>query len=382
MTPRRQNEKAGYATCEKLDYDDVRGKRTNIVNPDTGKLANKTIVSVETPTWFKSAFESNRQLFEQQGIDQKLGGGTPRGEVAAGGYVRKGTTPKKGAVKIEDTGVIRNQTIVSTRAPAWFKSAFESNRDYFESQGVAQQLKAPPRGTGETAAGFADEPVRMKRTNITDPDTGKLINASIVSAGAPTWFKNAFENNREYFEQKGVAEQLKKPQAGAQTNAAGHGKSSPRMKKSNIADPTTGKIYNKTIISKDAPEHFKTAFENNRPYFEKQGVAEKARDPPGKRPTSAPKQRREEHHRSREERSGTRPASAAAKSKHAGDRNGKVSSNERPRSATTPKNKSSGAEKAHSHRHTSAPGAHARASDTSSATSRQQPFQPPPRRHR
>lgn len=381
MTPRGQNEKAGYGTFQKLELDDVRGKRTNIVNPDTGKLANKTIVSVETPTWFKSSFENNRKHFESQGIAQKLGASTPEGEVAAGGYTRKGTTPKKGPVKMADTGVIRNQTIVSARAPGWFKESFESNRDYFESQGVAQNLKAPRMGV-ETAAGFDKEQVRMKRTNITDPDTGKLINATIVSAGAPGWFKNAFENNREYFEQKGVAEQRKQPQAGAQVTAAGNRKSHARMKKSNIADPETGKISNRTIISKDAPEHFKTAFENNRPYFEKQGVAEKVRDSPGKRPTSAPKQRREEHHRSREERSGMRPTSATVKSKHTGDKNGKVSSNERPRSAITPKSKSSGVEKGHSHRHTSAPGAHARASDSSSATSRQQPFQPPSRKHR
>eukprot|EP00930_Biecheleria_cincta_P028940 TRINITY_DN20142_c0_g1_i1.p1 TRINITY_DN20142_c0_g1~~TRINITY_DN20142_c0_g1_i1.p1 ORF type:complete len:379 (+),score=57.85 TRINITY_DN20142_c0_g1_i1:214-1350(+) len=378
MTPRGQNQRAGYGTHEVLN---VRGKRTNIVNPDTGKLANKTIVSVETPTWFKSSFESNREHFEKQGIAQKLGRTTPEGEVAAGGYVRKATTPRKGAVKIEDTGMIQNQTIVSTRAPDWFKCAFESNRDYFESQGVAQHLKVAHAG-GETAAGLPAQQVRMKKTNITDPDTGKLINATIVSSGAPAWFKTAFENNREYFEKQGVAEQ-RKPQAGAETRAAGHQETHARMKKSNIVDPQTGKISNKTIISKDAPDYFKTAFESNRPYFEKQGVAQKLQNSPEKqRPASAPKQQREEHHRSREERSGMRPASATTKSKHTGDRTGKVSSNERPRSATTPKSKTSGAEKAHSHRHTSAPRAHARESDTSSATSRQPAFQPPPRRHR
>lgn len=368
MTPRRP-EKAGYGAYAKLEYDDPRGKRTNIVNPDTGRLANKTILSVETPSW--------RII--------------PEGEIPAGGYGKTGVVPKKGGVKIEDTGAIKNQTIVSPRAPEWFKSAFESNRDYFESRGVAQQLKAPsPRG--EVAAGLTREQVRMKKTNITDPDTGKLINMTKVSAAAPEFFKTSFENNREYFEQQGVAEQRRNP-AGAELKAAGHRKSHTRMKRSNITDPHSGKIQNKTIVSKEAPDHFKTAFESNRTHFEKQGVAEKLRDSPGKRPTSAPKhkreERREDHHRSREERSGTRPTSARSKpaaektGKVSIEKTGKVSSPERPRSATTPKSRSTASpEKAHSRRNPPAPGAHATTSSTSSTTSRQQVFQPPPRRHR
>lgn len=316
---------------------------------------------------------------------------TPEGEIPAGGYGKKGYVQKKCAVTVKETGAVKNQTIISTQAPEWFKSAFDSNRDYFESRGVAQQLSAPDP-LGEVAAGIAPSTVRMKKTNITDPDTGKLINATKVSAGAPAFFKTSFENNRKYFEQKGAAEKLRKP-AGAEITAAGSRKSEARMKKSNIIDPQSGKVSNKTIVSKDAPDHFKTAFESNRIYFEKQGTAENLVDSQVKRPTSSPKhkreERREDHHRSREQQSGTRPTSARSKPiaeksvKVPTEKAGKVSSPERPRSATTPKSRSTAAaEKAHSRRHPSSPGAHAAPSSTSSTTSRQQVFQPPPRKHR
>eukprot|EP00931_Biecheleriopsis_adriatica_P094701 TRINITY_DN68329_c0_g1_i1.p1 TRINITY_DN68329_c0_g1~~TRINITY_DN68329_c0_g1_i1.p1 ORF type:complete len:238 (-),score=40.42 TRINITY_DN68329_c0_g1_i1:15-728(-) len=139
-----------------------RQKRTNIVCPDTGKLRNKTIISVESPDWMKSSFESNRAYFEKQGIQQQIK--KEEGHAYAGRAApRKLICTKRYNIVNKHTGVIQNKTIVSPAAPDWFKSAFESNRPYFEAKGIQQKLKGRQANATERSESAPASPSSGKK---------------------------------------------------------------------------------------------------------------------------------------------------------------------------------------------------------------------------
>ncbi|CAJ1365371.1 unnamed protein product [Effrenium voratum] len=370
------------------------GKRMNITAQDTGRIQNKTIVSVESPDWMKSFFENNRGYFEKQGIAQKLKkADKAEGASAAGvGSAGRAQGKKTGAnMTCDETGMPLCQNVPSASSPDWMHSARKkTDQDYFTPRRVGERagkerhtaeaspLKSPsqvqhlvvsdhvpdwmrstaafqalekgsrPRSADDLgrAAGVDshrvwDESARNKAGNLVHPttgrvtyksqqspdfpldsglehranfedtmrkrphsarghvgryagdrskdrsakkapvldqDTGKVANNSIVSPESPQWFKEPFENNRNFFESKGVAQKLK-----TMTNEEHKdkekfvaGRKIPQRQRQNFKQIKNeeGKIQNLSIVSVGAPQWMKSPFESNRPYFESHGIAQ------------------------------------------------------------------------------------------------------------
>lgn len=193
-----------------FDECNVRQKRHDITCPATGRVHNQSVVSKGSPEWFKNSFKSNSEYFNTLGIVQNL-----RSPEEAQEYQRQAglhgvpSYPKEKALKKMGmvhpvTGRCYNRSIVSVGVPAFMKGPYESNRQYFDSVGMTQALVNPPdQADGNLALG--------NRTQHVNPETGKVYNAQIVSAKSPHWMKQPFENNRAYFEKKGLVEKLHIP---------------------------------------------------------------------------------------------------------------------------------------------------------------------------
>eukprot|EP00933_Yihiella_yeosuensis_P053512 TRINITY_DN51755_c0_g1_i1.p1 TRINITY_DN51755_c0_g1~~TRINITY_DN51755_c0_g1_i1.p1 ORF type:complete len:438 (+),score=49.96 TRINITY_DN51755_c0_g1_i1:36-1316(+) len=166
-------------------------RRTNLVNEETGQIANKTIVSRQAPDWMKAAFENNRDHFEQKGVTQKIQSRT--GRAAGQSYVHDpATRTRKNNIVDEETGVLKNQSIVSPQSPDFMKSPFESNRQYFQSLGADQKL------TGKANV----ERVSSRRVD--------MHSNSFVSSRAPGWMKEPLRSNSSYLVESGVAEKIQR----------------------------------------------------------------------------------------------------------------------------------------------------------------------------
>eukprot|EP00435_Cladocopium_sp_Y103_P048035 s761_g14.t1 len=119
-----ENEKG---RVEKQEDEWRPGKRMNITAQDTGRIQNKTIVSVESPDWMKSFFESNRAYFEKQGVAQKLKKAGPPGESPAGVPSSAREKGKKPGTKMtcDETGILFSQTVGSANSPDWMDNPWK-----------------------------------------------------------------------------------------------------------------------------------------------------------------------------------------------------------------------------------------------------------------
>lgn len=103
-----------------------------VVDQLTGKVANSSIVSPESPQWMKEPFENNCQYFQNKGVAQKL--------------------RALSAEELRDTGFIAGRPVPVrarqvhkqiTNEAGRVQSPFESNRTYFENAGIAQSKELP-----------------------------------------------------------------------------------------------------------------------------------------------------------------------------------------------------------------------------------------------
>mmetsp|Transcript_63008 Transcript_63008/g.132986 ORF Transcript_63008/g.132986 Transcript_63008/m.132986 type:complete len:387 (+) Transcript_63008:47-1207(+) len=244
-------------------------------------------VSATSPDWMKSAFNNNRRHFEDIGP-------RPRSEVGDKPYAGSSTTwigrgpaLKKTGMSHQETGKVFSAQVVSMDAPEFMKSPFESNRDFLTKEGrvkvqVFDTNAAKKMTKGERAAGIHSEHRRGdwltseemgKHTNVVQEATGRICNATITSIAAPAFMKSPFETHRAYFEKIGVVQQLK-PSVGPKEHEGVFGHNVGKSKRLNLAHED-GRIYNGTIVSRDAPHFMKSPFESNRAHFTAAGVAQK-----------------------------------------------------------------------------------------------------------
>mmetsp|Transcript_19841 Transcript_19841/g.32878 ORF Transcript_19841/g.32878 Transcript_19841/m.32878 type:complete len:478 (+) Transcript_19841:2-1435(+) len=183
--------------------------RYGLVDPRTGKVYSKTIVSKHSPDWFKSYFESNRDYFEDRGIAERLRSASPR------------VSPQKmeevaGADKSLATRVLYSGKTIQYepgKSPALLDYAvspdyISSSRMHFERP---QQVATPsssiytqPAGDFSTDRGFG------KRTEVMNKDTRAFGHKSISSPNAPAWMKSQYSGvSQDYLEKVGYAGQLK-----------------------------------------------------------------------------------------------------------------------------------------------------------------------------
>lgn len=117
-----------------------------VVDQLTGKVANSSIVSPESPQWMKEPFENNRQYFQNKGVAQKLRALSAE-ELRDTGFIAGRPVPVRARQVhkqiTNEAGRVQNMSIVSRTAPDWMKSPFESNRTYFENAGIAQSKELP-----------------------------------------------------------------------------------------------------------------------------------------------------------------------------------------------------------------------------------------------
>jgi len=254
-------------------------------------------VSGQGPDWMKSPFDNNRRFFEEQGPPpSKPDDGKPSAGGESDFFGRPKAVKRSGHVHSE-TGKVLNRSIVSTRAPDFFKSPFESNREYFEKE-MADQVqdfdvtrgmedrqnkatrKDKPAGVhSEWRRGnwLSDSQNHGKSQNTVQA-SGRVCNSSVISVAAPAFMKSPFESNRAHFEEQGVVQKLK---PGAKSKMEGAIDGSGVTKGGiNRRCEETGCIWNHSITSREAPHFMKSPFESNRAFFEERGVAQKVKMSP------------------------------------------------------------------------------------------------------
>jgi hypothetical protein len=99
-------------------------------------------------------------------------------------------------------------TLLSHTAPTWMNEPYENNAKVLKQRGMGKVLQQK-RGS---KVAFADAERRgaNNRGGVVYED-GKVNNMSIVSIEQPDWVKSPFENNRHFFESKGIAQKLVDP---------------------------------------------------------------------------------------------------------------------------------------------------------------------------
>mmetsp|Transcript_30625 Transcript_30625/g.70677 ORF Transcript_30625/g.70677 Transcript_30625/m.70677 type:complete len:516 (-) Transcript_30625:212-1759(-) len=308
------------------------GKRMNIQAQDTGRIQNKTIVSVESPDWMKSFFENNRSYFEKQGIAQKLkkpAGGTENAAGISSSAREKGKKPGT-AMTCDETGIPLCQQLGSQTSPDWMNSARKwtkfdwtpqrtgdrAGQDRFTAETprtksrsaanlqhlvvservpewmrVASAMEAVARSDEQSrprarsaddlsrAAGVDthrqwDETTRNKGAGNVHPTTGQV---NYKSQQSPDFPLDSGREHRRAFEDtaKSAPNSARSHRDGFV--AAGDQMKDRRSKKAAVTDQDTGKVANNSIVSVESPHWMKQPFENNRTFFEKQGVAQKLR---------------------------------------------------------------------------------------------------------
>ncbi|CAK9113044.1 unnamed protein product [Durusdinium trenchii] len=311
------------------DTDDWRpGKRMNITAVDTGRIQNKTIVSVESPDWMKSFFENNRSYFEKQGLAQRLKK-ADIGESSAGVSSSARAKGKKSGTNMmcDETGVALSQNLGSANTPDWMNSArkwtaaspntprrmgeragkdrftsevtprdksasemqhllvSESVPEWMRSAAVVQVMnqgnrsarpqaeQGDTRAAGVTTERFWDSTTRNKGGNMVHPMTGRVVHKAQQSDDFPL---ESGASHRAAFEET----IRKRPNSARESRgryAGDRSKESRDKKKGTVLDQDTGKVANNSIVSPESPAWMKGPFENNRDFFENQGVAEKLR---------------------------------------------------------------------------------------------------------
>ncbi|CAE7299076.1 unnamed protein product [Symbiodinium natans] len=307
------------------------GKRMNIQAQDTGRIQNKTIVSVESPDWMKSFFENNRNYFEQKGIAQKLKKPAGGDATAAGiGSSARAQGKKVGAALRDDAGApLSPQNMGSEASPDWMNSARKWTKVDKESpdsgwqragndrftfmvprtkcrsannmqhlvvsdhvpdwmrvesalEAVAKDTPRRARSADDLsrAAGVDthriwDQSTRNKGCGNIHPSTGRVNYSSQQSPDFPL---DSGLEHRQAFEEK--ARSMPNSARNGYDNghiSAGDKLKDRRSKKGTVMDEGTGKVANNSIVSAESPQWMKQPFESNRSFFEKQGVAEKLR---------------------------------------------------------------------------------------------------------
>lgn len=301
------------------------GKRMNIQAQDTGRIQNKTIVSVESPEWMKSFFENNRSYFEQKGIAQKLKKPAGGDEIAAGiGSSARSQGKKVGAALRDDTGVSLSQN-VSAGSPDWMNGASTWKKVDKESPGSWQRdghdrftflvpraksrpansmqhlvvsdqvpewmqtasameaVEATPRRArsaddlsrpaGVDTHRIWDQSFRNKASGNIHPSTGRINYSSLQSPDFP--LDSGLEHRQAYEERAKSAPNSARKGYDNGYIAAGDKMKDRKTKKGTVVDGGTGKVANNSIVSVESPQWMKQPFESNRSFFEKHGVAEK-----------------------------------------------------------------------------------------------------------
>eukprot|EP00928_Gymnodinium_smaydae_P080279 TRINITY_DN64007_c0_g1_i1.p1 TRINITY_DN64007_c0_g1~~TRINITY_DN64007_c0_g1_i1.p1 ORF type:complete len:465 (-),score=63.67 TRINITY_DN64007_c0_g1_i1:56-1450(-) len=158
------------------------GKR--IVLEDGQGMASR--VSKTSPVWFHHP--------------DKRAGLQASGEVP--GLERLTKRWKKPQVVCEETGIVRNAAIVSVNSPDFMKAPFESNRDFFEQQGVAQRAHTLKSRHPERAAGkpIHEDAEAAVRGGIRPKGLETAVTA--VTKDAPDHFYTAYARNEEALSSK------------------------------------------------------------------------------------------------------------------------------------------------------------------------------------
>jgi len=256
---------AGYPSSGSLP---TRGKKTHIYHEGTGTVFNSSIPSMRSPDWFKQSFEQSCEHHEDKGQ-----------QVTQHGTARKPQWQRNPAVD-EETGKVLSNSIVSGQSPNFMKSPFESNKDFFIKQGIAQNLKKREPDTARAAGKEQNVAVQQgtnrqgRKTQIVQ-ETGRICNQTIVSVESPNFFKGPFENNKAFFMDQGIVEKMKSLQdlKGSHNHSAGYDVTKQvNGKRVNIASPETGKVYATHMVSVgEVPEVMKRNYENHKDHYEKIG---------------------------------------------------------------------------------------------------------------
>jgi len=152
-------------------------RRSNIVEEGTGHVFNTSAISAHSPDWMKGTqpeadrpgkLHSFGKLTPQQAATTEELTGSIHNLAHNPTFAMKGTarerrpgdySAKKTHLVDEETGELRNHTVVSRSAPDFMKSPFEAQREHFERRGIDQQIRPrtarPQAGPEGHRAGFA-----------------------------------------------------------------------------------------------------------------------------------------------------------------------------------------------------------------------------------
>lgn len=209
-TGEQDDSRPAGVTTERFWDESTRNKGGNMIHPATGRVLHKAHQSEDFPL---DSGRNHRAAFEDT-VRQRPQSARAQGPHYAGDRSKEFRDKTKGAVVDPITGKVANNSIVSPESPGWMKEPFENNRQYFQSKGVAQKLRAlSAEELRETGFG-RPVPVRPRQVHkqITN-EAGRVQNMSIVSRTAPDWMKSPFESNRTYFENAGIAQSKELPRS-------------------------------------------------------------------------------------------------------------------------------------------------------------------------
>jgi hypothetical protein len=169
-----------------------------------------------------------------------------------------------------DTGFIC-KVPVSQDAPAWFKLPFSSNIEVIKNRSVSKvaEKSCMDRMVQQRAAGIKGGiKNRCKKTEFVNPDTDSLESRAVVHIGdRPEFMESPVLSNLEFYKDKDL---LQKPQRRFEYAGQSHDREQ-KGKTCYIVLPN-GKVVNRSIVSADSPDFFKSPFETNHIHFEADGL--------------------------------------------------------------------------------------------------------------
>eukprot|EP00928_Gymnodinium_smaydae_P087836 TRINITY_DN72029_c0_g1_i1.p1 TRINITY_DN72029_c0_g1~~TRINITY_DN72029_c0_g1_i1.p1 ORF type:complete len:464 (-),score=36.42 TRINITY_DN72029_c0_g1_i1:595-1986(-) len=244
-------------------------KRKPIVT-EYNKIQVPNIVSVGSPEFMKSPFETNRKYFDEMGVSQKklTVVGPENKHRSAGVYYHPAKHDQRGkrGIIVQDTGRTYAKTLTSVDAPAEMRGPFDNHRAHFaDKPHLLGETTAPTNAAGlDCYYRGADS----KKIHIRLTEDDRLISTwGFATDRCPTFMESPMMNNQEHYSKQGLINDLEHARRKEVAGVATH-RIPLSARPVYVANAETGKVYHKNFPSKAAPEWMKSQFSENDVLFQ------------------------------------------------------------------------------------------------------------------
>lgn len=237
-------------------------RRLNIHNEQTGKTHSASAISATSPDFMRSPIMHNPSVYEERGLILRPDPVNPKDvtlqrhfrpsyrsprwfqqqyldneeyiksiETVHGMNERPEIEHSYKAMFSRSTGLpSASCSMPSSSVPDWMRGPMDSNRKYYVDNGLLTEAEIARILDQEDKS--AESALNI---HIVNEETGKIATQFITSKDSPTWMKLPLKCNREYFDRKGLIDQLKL----MRSKSAPHGGIRRRIHKNHLVSPTT-----------------------------------------------------------------------------------------------------------------------------------------------